>query len=73
MAGPTARIIGGSKSKPSKGQDDFASMAEVVRRRYTRVLNEANGADARSKDDDGGHAIPQELQTLVDETGRKVR
>ncbi|MEO6848842.1 MAG: excinuclease ABC subunit UvrC [Chthoniobacterales bacterium] len=29
--------------KTVKGQDDFASMAEVVRRRYSRVLNEANG------------------------------
>ncbi|MEO6053164.1 MAG: helix-hairpin-helix domain-containing protein, partial [Chthoniobacterales bacterium] len=27
-----------------KGQDDFASMAEVVRRRYARVLTEANGS-----------------------------
>ncbi|MEO8204744.1 MAG: excinuclease ABC subunit UvrC [Chthoniobacterales bacterium] len=26
-----------------KGQDDFASMAEVVRRRYSRVLTEAKG------------------------------
>src|SRR5256714_10517174 len=27
------------------GQDDFASMAEVVRRRYSRILLEARGAD----------------------------
>src|SRR6266850_2150235 len=29
------------KIKTVEGQDDFASVAEVVRRRYTRVLNEA--------------------------------
>ena len=27
------------KIKTVEGQDDFASMAEVVRRRYTRLLN----------------------------------
>src|SRR5215469_14297888 len=31
------------KIKTVEGQDDFASMAEVVRRRYTRVLNESKG------------------------------
>src|SRR5207253_4740093 len=31
------------KIKSVEGQDDFASIAEVVRRRYTRVLNEAQG------------------------------
>jgi excinuclease ABC subunit C len=54
------------KIKTVGGQDDFASMAEVVRRRYSRLLNEA-------KDDEGGEAIPQELQKLVDETSRKMR
>jgi excinuclease ABC subunit C len=29
--------------KTVEGQDDFASVAEVVRRRYTRVLNESKG------------------------------
>jgi excinuclease ABC subunit C len=29
-----------------KGQDDFASMAEVVRRRYSRILLEARAADS---------------------------
>src|SRR6516165_3511903 len=29
------------KIKTVEGQDDFASMAEVVRRRYTRLLNES--------------------------------
>jgi excinuclease ABC subunit C len=31
--------------KTVEGQDDFASMAEVVRRRYTRVLNESKPAN----------------------------
>src|SRR2546426_2112551 len=31
------------KIKTVEGQDDFASIAEVVRRRYTRVLSEAQG------------------------------
>jgi excinuclease ABC subunit C len=31
------------KIKTVDGQDDFASVAEVVRRRYTRVLSEAKG------------------------------
>ena len=60
------------KIKTVEGQDDFASMAEVVRRRYTRLLNESKVKSPKSKDD-GGEAIPQELQKLVDETSRKVR
>ncbi len=53
------------KIKGFEGQDDFASIAEVVRRRYARLLSESK--------DEGGEAIPQELQKLVDETSRKVR
>ena len=63
------------KIKTVTGQDDFASLAEVVRRRYTRLLN-GDGKNApaqKTKNDDDGHAVPQELQTLVDETRRKVR
>jgi len=37
------------KIKTVAGQDDFAGMAEVVRRRYARLLNESgNGSDADS-------------------------
>jgi excinuclease ABC subunit C len=74
------------KIKTVEGQDDFASMAEVVKRRYSRLLNES-GRDAVSaspnsgtaarhpspKSDDGGEAIPQELQKLVDETSRRIK
>ncbi len=58
--------------KTVEGQDDFASMAEVVRRRYTRILKESAPAQ-KTKDDDAGEAVPAELQKLVDETSRKVR
>ena len=79
------------KIKSVAGQDDFASMAEVVRRRYTRLLREGatgvgqasrlsqnsgepgDGRDACPTHDEGGEAIPQELQKLVDETSQRVR
>jgi excinuclease ABC subunit C len=48
-------------------------MAEVVRRRYSRLLNESVAPTQKTKNDDDGHAVPQELQTLVNETSRKVR
>ena len=60
------------KIKSVEGQDDFASMAEVIRRRYTRLLNESKD-DSREAKAEGGEAIPQELQKLVDETSRRVR
>lgn len=60
------------KIKTVAGQDDFASMAEVVRRRYTRLLTESAPAQ-KSKNDEAGEAVPAELQKLVDETGRRIR
>jgi len=60
------------KIKTVEGQDDFASMAEVVRRRYSRLLTESKTKNP-PRTDDGGEAIPQELQKLVEETSRKVR
>jgi excinuclease ABC subunit C len=60
------------KIKTVTGQDDFASMAEVVRRRYTRLLKESAPAQ-KSKNDEAGEAVPEELQKLVDETSRQVR
>ena len=60
------------KIKTVIGQDDFACMAEVVRRRYTRLLDEVKSQHL-ARSDEGGEAIPQELQTLVNETSRKVR
>lgn len=60
------------KIKSVEGQDDFASMAEVIRRRYTRLLDEAKN-EGRESRTEGGEAIPQELQKLVDETSARVR
>ena len=57
------------KIKTVEGQDDFASMAEVVRRRYTRILNESRIQDPKSKDE-GGEAVPHALQELVDDVSR---
>jgi excinuclease ABC subunit C len=37
------------KIKTVQGQDDFASVAEVVRRRYTRLLNESKVQNLKSK------------------------
>ena len=37
------------KIKTVEGQDDFASVAEVVRRRYTRVLNESKVQSLKSR------------------------
>lgn len=66
--------------KSVEGQDDFASMAEVVRRRYTRLLRESRGetavagsAAAAETRDEGGEAIPAELQQLIEETRQRVR
>ena len=63
--------------KTVEGQDDFASMAEVWCGDAIHGLkSEAEHAGApaqKNKNDDSGEAIPQELQTLVDETGRKVQ
>jgi excinuclease ABC subunit C len=62
--------------KTVEGQDDFASVAEVVRRRYTRVLNEVRGASsdstlppAESKSAPEG-AVPSELQRVVDDVSQ---
>jgi excinuclease ABC subunit C len=60
------------KIKTVEGQDDFAGMAEVVRRRYTRLLSESKVQSPKSKVEDG-EAIPQELQKLVKETSARFR
>ncbi len=65
------------KIKTVEGQDDFASIAEVVRRRYTRVLNESKVhgqkskveevAENRARKSEEGEAVAQELQQTVDD------
>ena len=64
------------KIKSVEGQDDFASMAEVIRRRYTRVLNESNVPGPESEagaGDESARAIVEELRTLVKETSKAVK
>src|SRR5262249_1894467 len=66
------------KIKTVEGQDDFACVAEVVRRRYTRVLNESKvqspqsgvrEAEAREE----GAAVAAELQTVVDDVSAALK
>ncbi len=60
--------------KTVEGQDDFASMAEVVRRRYSRLLKESTTqSDEPRKGAEGGEAVAAELQRLADEVGAAVR
>ena len=58
------------RMKTVVGQDDFASIAEVVRRRYTRVLRESG---AIRPDEDGGEAIPEALQEMVDNVSTAMK
>jgi excinuclease ABC subunit C len=66
------------KIKSVQGQDDFASMAEVIRRRYTRVLKESKAQGPKSHvevepRDEGGEPIAQELQKLIAETSLEFK
>ena len=73
------------KIKTVEGQDDFASVAEVVRRRYTRILKESSNAptlqcsDAPAPapshvpDPPHGEPVPAELQRLVDDVSAAAR
>ena len=54
------------KMKTVTGQDDFASMAETIRRRYTRLLREASGEPV-DRAEDGARPIVEELRTMVKE------
>jgi excinuclease ABC subunit C len=54
------------KMKTVVGQDDFACMAETVRRRYSRLLREEKGEPAPADEDhETGRAIVEELRTLI--------
>ena len=57
------------KIKTVEGQDDFASMAEVVRRRYSRLLRESldgQDEDGGLKIEDGKHLTPALSPLLAD-------
>ena len=48
--------------KSTNGQNDFASMAEVVRRRYSRVLREAGEGKAAATDAEQRPGFPGEMR-----------
>ena len=51
------------KMKTVVGQDDFACMAETIRRRYSRLLREQKGE--APEDDEAGKPIVEELRALI--------
>ncbi len=55
------------KIKGVEGQDDFACIAEAVRRRYARLLREATGETAKENEED--RAIVEELRELMKNPG----
>lgn len=55
------------KIKTVVGQDDFACMAEAVRRRYLRLLREAQGETARENEED--RPLVEELRTMLKNPG----
>jgi excinuclease ABC subunit C len=62
------------KMKTVTEQNDFACMAETVRRRYTRLLREVqSGCPERDSSGEGGEASPQALQRVVDDLSRGLR
>jgi excinuclease ABC subunit C len=56
------------KMKTVLQQDDFACMAETVRRRYSRLLREIQGERPSPESrEDGGQASPEELQRAAND------
>ena len=55
------------KIKGVAGQDDFACIAEAVRRRYARLLREAQGETAKENEED--RPIVEELRELMRHPG----
>jgi len=52
--------------KDVEGQDDFACIAEAVRRRYSRLLREqAEPGLPQNEDGEAGHAIVEELREMM--------
>lgn len=62
------------KIKTVQGQDDFACMAEAVRRRYTRLLREQETAGAAQRkdevDEETARPIVEELRALMNQPCR---
>ncbi len=61
------------KMKTVTSQDDFACMAETIRRRYTRLMREIrdpHSTATRSDRAEGGEAGPDELQRAADDISK---
>lgn len=55
-------------------QNDFACMAETIRRRYSRLLREvSNGQPDSGRGEEGGEVSPQELQRAMNDVSRVWR
>ena len=54
-------------------QNDFACMAETIRRRYSRLLKEVRSGRPETGGNDGGEASPPDLQRAVDDVSRVMR
>lgn len=60
--------------KTVEGQDDFACMAETIRRRYARLLGEMAGRQPPGADGDAaGEASAADLQRAVDDVSARHR
>ncbi|MBK9138462.1 MAG: excinuclease ABC subunit UvrC [Verrucomicrobia bacterium] len=57
------------------GQDDFACMAETVRRRYRRLLKEVGQGQLAfsDRDEPGGEGSPADLQRAVDDVSARFQ
>lgn len=55
------------------GQDDFACMAEVIRRRYRRLLAEIRNPQFEVRGPEGGEASPPDLQRAMDDISARFR
>ncbi len=54
-------------------QNDFACMAETIRRRYSRLVREVEAGRVSPRDAEGGEASPTELQRAVDDVSAVAR
>ncbi len=64
--------------KGVEGQDDFACMAETIRRRYARLLKECAEhtpppSTPPGRDEEGGQASPADLQRALDDVSGAFR
>ncbi len=61
------------RMKTVTAQNDFACMAETVRRRYGRLVKEVASGRVSERDPEGGEAAVGELQRALDDVSRVAR